>query len=308
MATKPRKRSKSGFYHVFQRGVSLFDIFEDDEDREFYLQRLVRYASEIGVEIHAWCLLSNHTHLLLRADRESLSSLMRKLGSVYARFFNARHGRTGPLFERRFGSVCVETDAQFMSVIRYIHRNPLHHEERTLIGDYQWSSFGEYAASSPKTCEIGFALYLFGGVDELVRFHLQKHDSDRERHLDIGTIGPMRDEEARMRANQALLDAGFEIQVSRIGSLPRKLRDAAIACVKRAVGCSLRQIQRLTAVAYSAIRDAVKLAFGDAFKGGSDESFDSMAYELADPLAHRLFKGRSATPLPRLITRKAPID
>ena len=62
MATKKRKRSESGFYHVFQRGVSLFDIFEDDEDRELYLKRLVRYASELHVEIHAFCLMSKHTH------------------------------------------------------------------------------------------------------------------------------------------------------------------------------------------------------------------------------------------------------
>ena len=92
MATKKRKRSESGFYHVFQRGVCLFDIFEDDEDRKFYLKRLVRYASELHVEIHAWCLMSNHTHLLVRAQHETLSAVMRKIGSVYARYFNKRHG------------------------------------------------------------------------------------------------------------------------------------------------------------------------------------------------------------------------
>ena len=140
MATKKRKRSESGFYHVFQRGVCLFDIFEDDEDRKFYLKRLVRYASELHVEIHAWCLMSNHTHLLVRAQHETLSAVMRKIGSVYARYFNKRHGRTGPLFEDRFGSVCVETDSQFLSVMRYIHRNPIHHEERTLMGDYPWKN------------------------------------------------------------------------------------------------------------------------------------------------------------------------
>lgn len=267
MATKPRKRSNSGFYHVFQRGVNLFDIFEDDIDRRFYLSRLKKYSAELGVEIHAWCLMSNHTHLLLRADYEALSAMMRQLGSVYARFFNTRHNRSGPLFEGRFNSVCVETDAQFMTVLRYIHRNPIHHEESTLCGSYPWTSFGEYVNATPSTCKIGFGLALFGDIEALVKFHGEWNDN--ERHMDLDTIGPMIDDEARNRAQIALNDAGFEVTVSRIGSLPRNLRDKAIACLKRVVGCSLRQIQRLTAIAYSSIRNAV------AFAGEADTNCEN---------------------------------
>lgn len=255
MATKKRERSESGFYHVFHRGVSQFDIFEDDADREFYLERMVRYCRELDVEIHAWCLMSNHTHLLVRADMDALSATMRKLGSAYAKRFNWRHMRSGPLFEGRFSSVCVETDEQYVTVMRYIHRNPIHHEEETLCGSYRWSSYGEHVAASPETCVVEFALGLFGSVDAFTRMH-QDRVEDRERLLDVGTFGRMRDEEARWRANRALAEAGFEVPVSRIGTLPRKLRDDALACVKDAVKCSLRQLQRLTAVAYSAIRCA----------------------------------------------------
>ena len=260
MASKPREISESGFYHVFHRGVNQFDIFEDDEDREYYLKRLARYAVELGVEIHAWCLMSNHTHLLLRADHELLSVIMRKLGSVYARKFNMRHGRSGPLFEGRFSSVPVETDAQYLSVVRYIHRNPVHHQEQTLLGGYPWSSYGEYVAVAPMYCDLGFTLSMFGGLEEFKRFH--EEERDHERHLDIGTVGRMQDDEARNRANYALAEAGFSISVSDIGKLPHKLRDEAIQCIRQVLGCSLRQIQRLTAVAYSAIRAAVGIEFG----------------------------------------------
>jgi len=262
MATKARERSESGFYHVYQRGVCLFDIFEDDGDHEFYLERLGKYCKDYGVELHAWCLMSNHTHLLVKADLEDLSAMMRGLGSSYARFFNARHARTGPLFEGRFGSVCVETDAQYMNVIRYIHRNPIKHEESTLCGSYPWSSYAEHAAAAPVTCVVDFALALFGDIDAFVRFHSDR-DGDKQRHLDIGTSGPMKDDEARWRADESLLNAGFDVPISLIGTLPRKLRDQAIAVVKKTIGCSLRQLQRLTAIAYSAIRNAVKLACGE---------------------------------------------
>lgn len=265
MATKPRERSSSGFYHVFQRGVNQFDIFEDDVDRSFYLDRLKKYSAEIGVEVHAWCLMSNHTHLLLKASHESLSALMRIIGSVYAKFFNCRHSRSGPLFEGRFCSVCIESDAQFMSVVRYIHRNPVHHDESALFGTYSWSSYGEYLTASPSLCVLDLALSLFGSIGELARFH---RDWDgRERHLDIDTRGRMGDDEARTRANVALKDVGIDVPVSSIGTLRRQLRDKAIKHVKRAVGCSLRQIQRLTSIAYSAIQKAI--AVGELPGGGT---------------------------------------
>ena len=273
VATKPRARSESGFYHVFHRGVSLFDIFEDDDDREYSLARLVQYANEFDVEIHAWCLMSNHVHLLLRANHEALSALMRKHGSVYARRFNAKHCRSGPLFEGRFGSVCIETDSQFMAVVRYIHRNPALHDESAAIKGYRWSSYGEYFTNVPNVCKIDFALSLFGGIEHFLRFHEPQRDQMflHERIMDVGTSGPMKDDEARNRANAALATAGFPVSASQIGTLSRNERDRALACVKRVVGCSLRQLQRLTALAYSAIR----LAAGVLDKNNGEKCFDS---------------------------------
>ena len=199
MATKQRAQSSTGFYHVFHRGVNQFDIFEDDEDRQYYRDHLQKYARDLGVEVHAWCLMSNHSHLLLKADHEVLPVFMRQLGSTYARFFNRRHARSGPLFEGRFDSVCVESDEQLISVVRYIHRNPIHHEEETLFGTYPWSSFKEYVAGAPELCEIAFALELFGSVDSFVDYHEGWDES--ERHLDMDTLGRMGDDEARRRAD-----------------------------------------------------------------------------------------------------------
>jgi len=255
MATKQRAQSSTGFYHVFHRGVNQFDIFEDDEDRQYYRDHLQKYARDLGVEVHAWCLMSNHSHLLLKADHEALPVFMRQLASSYARFFNRRHARSGPLFEGRFDSVCIESDEQLISVVRYIHRNPVHHEEETLFGTYPWSSFREYATGAPELCEIAFALELFGGIDSFVAYH--EGWDENERHLDMDTLGRMGDDEARRRADSALESAGFKVKASSIGRLPRKLRDKALMCVKRAVNCSLRQLQRLTSIAYSAIRNAV---------------------------------------------------
>lgn len=256
MSSKPRKQSVSGFYHVCQRGINRFDIFEDDADREFFVNRMCRYANEHGIEIHSWALMSDHFHLLLKSGFKELSDMMRTLGSVYARYFNRRHERSGPLYEGRFYSVCIESDPQLLATVRYIHRNPVRHEETALYGSYRWSSYREYTSASPSTCKLDFVLNLFGSVAELMRFH--KEERDEERFPDIGTMGPMHDDEARWRANEALDTAGYKIEVSQIGTLSRTLRDEAIACIKRSVHCSLRQIQRLTSIAYCTIRHAVE--------------------------------------------------
>lgn len=290
MATKKRECSESGFYHVYQRGVCLFDIFEDDADREFFLKRMTRYFDELGVEIHAWCLMSNHVHLLLKADLEELSAAMRKLESVYVRRFNRRHMRSGPLFEGRFCSVCVKTDEQYMNTMRYIHRNPVRHEAATLCGSYKWTSYGEHVAASPDTCVVKLAMSLFESVENFIRMHGES-DVDRERYLDVGTSGPMRDDEARAKADAALKLHGFRVGVTRIGTLPQAVRDRAIACVKRSVGCSLRQLQRLTAIAYSVIRKASGFAAGNMTGVSEDERYESPMQELSasleSPLAGR---------------------
>lgn len=281
MATKPRKRSSSDFYHVFQRGVNLFDIFEDDVDREFYIERLVRYAGEAGVEVHAWCFMSNHVHLLLRACVERLSALMMKLGSVYARQFNRRHRRTGPLFGCRFSSVPVETDTQMLAVVRYIHRNPVFHDECSRADSYRWSSYVEYANGEPATCRLDFVLALFGGVEGFARYHDGTCASELERHIDTGTIGPMRDDEARKRADAALRECGLTVDAAHIGTLPRRARNAAVSLVRRMVGCSLRQLQRLTGIAYATIRAATR---GE----GEDEFPDELASPFGSELAQSI--------------------
>lgn len=302
MATKPRKESSSGFYHVFHRGVNQFDIFESDDDREFYLDRMQHYARKTGVEVHAWCLMSNHTHLLIRGKLEALSSFMRNLGSVYARYFNATHKRTGPLFGSRFSSVCVETEEQLIAVTRYVHRNPLYHDEAALFSSYRWSSYGEYVTAAPLTCEIDFLLPLFGSVDGFVRMHEMQIPSDLERHLDLETAGVLSDDEARKLANSALKQIGVDVGVSEIGALPRAVRDAAIVYVKRASGCSLRQLQRLTSIAYGAIKSAVGVVWGNRRGGGRYEPL--LVASDSEPCAVRgIGFFPTAKPLPALAAR-----
>jgi REP element-mobilizing transposase RayT len=126
------------------RGSDRQDIFSDDIDHRRY-QSLVRGAVERGqIEVHAHVEMTNHFHLLGRSPVGEISAAMHRIESEYARWYNDRHRRTGPLFTGRFTAVAIQSDEQLLTVARYIHRNPLDKVPRELLVDYRWSSYPVY--------------------------------------------------------------------------------------------------------------------------------------------------------------------
>ena len=111
--------------HVIVRGIERRDIFNDDYDRQKFLDRFTKLLSETGVRCYAWALLSNHFHLLLMPTSTTLSSFMRRLLTGYAVSFNRHNKRSGHLFQNRYKSIVCEEDSYLLELVRYIHLNPL---------------------------------------------------------------------------------------------------------------------------------------------------------------------------------------
>ena len=112
-------------HHVIVRGIERSKIVKDDYDRDNFISRLGALAKETGTAIYAWALLSNHAHILLRSGAAGLPTVMRRLLSGYATWFNRRHRRYGHLFQNRYKSIVCEEDTYFKELVRYIHLNPL---------------------------------------------------------------------------------------------------------------------------------------------------------------------------------------
>ncbi|PFG15085.1 transposase [Bacillus sp. es.036] len=108
---KARKKSSSGVYHVVFRGINRQTIFEDEEDKEKFLEILARYKTKSGIELYAYCLMDNHVHLLVKETEESLSMFMKRVSSSYVYWYNRKYRRCGHLFQERFNSENVESDA-----------------------------------------------------------------------------------------------------------------------------------------------------------------------------------------------------
>ena len=126
------------------RGVGGRNIFEDDHDRARFCL-LLQYASETSqFDIHGFCFMGNHVHLLLQPHTEDLSSGMHRLTFRYAQYYNKKVQRQGYLFQGRFKDIPVENGSYLLRVIRYIHRNPIRAKLVSQLSDYRWSSHTAY--------------------------------------------------------------------------------------------------------------------------------------------------------------------
>ncbi|NCB54499.1 MAG: transposase, partial [Epsilonproteobacteria bacterium] len=114
-----------GYHHVYNRGVAKSDVFEDENDKVKFIELMASIAREFKLNIHSFCLMDNHYHLLIENKRENLSSAMRQLNSQYASYFNKRHNRAGHLWQDRFKSWYVLDENYLLTLFKYIENNPV---------------------------------------------------------------------------------------------------------------------------------------------------------------------------------------
>ena len=147
-------------WHIRQRGNNGIACFAGDEDRELYLGMLGELSADTGCDVHAYVLMTNHVHLLLTPEEaDGPSRLMKRLGERYVRLFNKRRGRYGTLWEGRFRSSLVDSDAYLITCHRYIEMNPVRAKMVAHPRDHAWSSYRCNAEGEPSTFVKPHCLY-----------------------------------------------------------------------------------------------------------------------------------------------------
>lgn len=139
-----RNSSSTGIYHIMLRGINRQDIFGDEEDIERLLETIKKYKEVSQYQIYAYCVMSNHIHMLIKETEDSISNIIKRISSSYVFWYNKKYERCGHLFQERFKSEAVENDEYFLTVVRYIHQNPIKAGVVKGISDYKWSSYNEY--------------------------------------------------------------------------------------------------------------------------------------------------------------------
>ncbi len=129
-------------YHLMARGNNRRRIFEDDDDRAYLRRLLDAVIARRSWICFGYCFMDNHIHLVATTPRPDVGDGMRDLLARYARYFNRRHGRTGHLFSERYRMVVIEDDAQLLTTIRYVARNPTRAGVTAAPGAWEWGSYG----------------------------------------------------------------------------------------------------------------------------------------------------------------------
>ncbi|MDF2548759.1 MAG: transposase IS200-family protein [Anaerosolibacter sp.] len=249
MPRQAREKSSSKIYHLMLRGINRQNIFEDDEDRLRFIERIAYYKTISNYELYGYCLMDNHIHLLVREIDESISKAVKRISSSYVYWYNQKYDRLGHLFQERFKSEAVETDEHFLMVLRYIHQNPVKAGITKDMGKYLWSSYREYV-EMPIHTDINFALDIFSedrikGIQLFQAFMSEKNNDQCLEYKERIKI-----------SDKEIIDYFEQLGVANISELQKlekERRNEIIREIKKVEGVTIRQISRVTGIPKSIV-------------------------------------------------------
>lgn len=150
MSRPLRLEIAGGLYHVTSRGDRREDIYHDDTDRMAWLAVLAQTCERYHWQVHAWCQMSNHYHLIIETVEGNLSAGMRQLNGVYTQDLNRRHRRTGHVFQGRYKAILVERDRYLLELARYVVLNPVRAAMVKHTRQWKWSSYHAMIGAAPR--------------------------------------------------------------------------------------------------------------------------------------------------------------
>jgi putative transposase len=287
MARPLRIAYPGAYYHITSRGNEQKDVFKSRRDREKFLEYLASATERYGAVIHAYCLMSNHYHLLMETPEGNLSQIMRHINGAYTTYFNIKRKRAGHLFQGRFKAILVEADEYAVELSRYIHLNPVRVGMAEKPGEYPWSSFQSFIGQSkvPDWLKTDFILGYFGknnvdackkyrvfveeligteydspliatigtavlGSTEFVESVMETHIGKREQSRDLPSL--------RQFAFRPTLEAIITAVDNVFHSEKKLARQAGMYLCHRYSGELVREISKLFKVTESAITEAAR--------------------------------------------------
>ncbi len=254
---KTRKRSESGVYHVILRGINRQDIFYEDDDYQRFLETIVKMKSEDQFAVYGYCLMTNHVHLLVRENIDTISRIMSRIGTSYAWWYNRKYGRSGHVFQGRYGSEVVENDNYLLTVIRYIHNNPVKARMVQKPEQYRWSSIHAYYGAGEYPSGLSETAFVLGIIHP-----------DRERamlafreFMKLENEDKCLEDEIKHRKSDSEIKTEIEKLMSgepigRLQGMEKGKRNEILRKIKGIDGVSLRQISRVTGLSVDIIFNA----------------------------------------------------
>ncbi len=295
--TRPLRIEYEGaWYHVMNRGAGRRVIYPTDQACEVFLETVGEAVRRFHLEVHGYCLMANHYHLLVRTPLGNLSRAMRHIDGIYTQRHNRLMDTDGPLLRGRYKAIVIDADAYLLTVSRYIHRNPVETEPPLVarLKDWPWSSYPAYIGSREpldwlhreavyrmlgrKQHQRGYRLFVEAGVDEeIAEFYgrgrrppVLGDETFRERvMIDARDTTEVAHHERRLlQEPEAILEAvarhyGLPVEAmlrrGRLDRLASQARSIAMGLCQARAGLTLNEIgERFGGIGYSTVAQRIR--------------------------------------------------
>lgn len=242
---------KNGIYHVISRGNNREYIFKEAIDKGYFIKTVKEAVDGLCVNVYGYVLMDNHYHLLLQTFDKKLQDIMHQVNNKYSKYFNYKYKRVGHVFQGRYKSIIVQDERYLLSVVRYIHRNPISAGICSKVDDYRWSSDIYYRKALKGFINIDIILRMLAenrndAVEKYAEF--MKYDSETEDHCETTDIigeeayeimlTPRKQQPNRKRLDEILIDTGVsntEYEQIKKGARSRNLVHYKYLYIKQAV-------------------------------------------------------------------------
>jgi putative transposase len=164
------------YYHIYNRGINGTNIFENDDNKLYFLKQLSKHLSG-KISIFAYCLMNNHFHFVIQLNDEEkeVTQAFSNLFNSYAKAFNKQTNRTGSLFEKHFKRIKLKNEGYLKQLIIYVHLNPKHHFNLD-FKEFRFSSYPAFLSDKETKIEREEVLTLFGDFENFTFCHNQKNE------------------------------------------------------------------------------------------------------------------------------------
>jgi REP element-mobilizing transposase RayT len=255
MPRQPRQKSETGIYHVIVRGIGQQEIFYDEKDMQRYLETVIKVSSENSVSILGYCLMSNHVHLLINEGGTNISSIMKRIGVSYAYWYNRKYERSGHVFQDRYKSEPVENDAYLLTVIHYIHHNPVKASLVNKPHEYKWSSCAAYYKADVQTVnypetEIILSMFHKEKKKAIEAFRKFMEAANDNHCLEYQETKRISDTETYEIIKQMMKGK----PISSLQTMGQEERSKILERLRRDYGFSLRHLSRVTGLPFHIVR------------------------------------------------------
>ncbi|MDD2482435.1 MAG: transposase [Lutispora sp.] len=252
MARDWRMEYKGGFYHVIARGNNKEYIFKNDVDKDYLIKQIKEYKEGMGFRIYGYVLMDNHYHFIIQTMDKKLQEIMHGINNKYSKYFNNKYKRVGHVFQSRYKAILIQDERYLISLIRYLHRNPIRAKMCEKVENYEWSSDVFYRKNIAGFIEINIILEMLSQdraqAIKLYREYMElEEDEEVKKYEENKIIGDepyqimmstRKHEIERMRLDEILASTGVsmeEFTLIKSGSRKRSLTKYKYEYIKNAI-------------------------------------------------------------------------